>query len=141
MRLNRLCFLGIVTIILAASTQAAETPKPSWMFVMTGQVESVSAGEIAVNAHPTVVAFTDRPNRSVKAIGLEKFVDETWHAGSDSFEKDPPNAALIFEDAQIEIEELKSVSRRGNTVSFSTEKLSGGLPKPGDQIALVIDIF
>ena len=141
MRSNRFFLFGIVTIVLAASAHAVETAKPSWLFVMTGQVESVNTGEIVINAHPKVVAFTDRPDRLVKAAALETFVDETWNAGSDSFAKNPPNAALVFEDAQVEIEELTLVSRSGNTVSFSTKKLSGGLPKPGDQIALVIDIF
>ena len=133
--------LGTLPFLFVASIHAEEDAKPAWLFVLTGEVESASATEIVIKAHPTVVAFTDRPNRLVKAMSVESFVDDLWKSGADSFEKDPPNAALVFGDEQLGIDELKSVKRSGGTVSFSTEDLSGGLPEAGDQVAVVIDIF
>lgn len=133
--------LALMTVLSVAPIHAAEETKLSWLFVMTGEVESATATEIVINAHPIVVAFTDRPGRQVKATTVGDLVDELWKAGPDSFEKDPPNAALVFGDAQIEIDELKSVRRTGSTVSFSTETLAGTLPRPGAQVAVVIDLF
>jgi hypothetical protein len=130
----------LMAVFSVAPVQAEET-KRSWLFVVTGEVQSATATEIVINAHPVVVAFANRPDRLVKATSVEKLVDELWKEGPDSFEKDPPNAALVFGDAQIEIDELTSVKRTGSTVSFSTKILAGTLPKSGDQVAVVIDIF
>lgn len=136
-----LWLLGMIAVIFASPIHAAEEARLTWLFVMTGEVESAGPSEIVIKAHPTVVAFTDRPDRVVKTVSLETFVDDMWKAGTDSFENDPPNAALVFGDTQVAIEELKSVRRNGGTISFSTVELDGILPKSGDQVAIVIDIF
>ena len=58
-------------------------------------------------------AFTDRPNRKFATISMEEWT-KAWNEGSDSFEKDPPNAVLVGtstgdDEKQILIEiELKS---------------------------------
>ena len=42
---------------------------------------------------PQTILFTDRPERMSATMPTEVFVKD-WTAGKDSFEVDPPNAAL-----------------------------------------------
>jgi hypothetical protein len=120
--------LALMTVLSVAPIHAAEETKLSWLFVMTGEVESATATEIVINSHPIVVAFTDRPGRQVKATTVGDLVDELWKAGPDSFEKDPPNAAHVFGDAQIEIDELKSVTRTQHGFTFGRDSRRNPAP-------------
>jgi hypothetical protein len=109
--------------------------------VVTGKLTSASSTGIVIEADPTVVAFTDRPERRVATLTIERLVDDIWHTGKDSFADDPPNAAIIAGDERFEIAELTAASREGRLVSFSLEIADtpdGGLPD-GGRVALVID--
>lgn len=53
-----------------------------------------------------VILFSDRPNRIVDTQSIQEFIGN-WTQGEDSFEIDPPNAALTFlEDDNQKIDAL-----------------------------------
>ncbi len=133
-------FLALVLLVVGLSpANAAAADKPSWLFVMTGEVEMASQTKLAIRPDPTVIAFSDRPERLVRAITVGTFIEKVWDAGKDSFVKDPPNAAIVTDGKKIAIEELKSVARSGDTVVFLTKTLAGPPPEAGKRVAVVID--
>ncbi len=132
--------LALVLLAVGLSpTSAVGEDKASWLFVMTGEVETASNTKLAIRPDPTVVAFSDRPERLVRAITVDMLIDKVWDAGKDSFVKDPPNAAVVTDGKKIAIEELKSVARSGDTVVFLTKTLAGPPPAAGKRVAVVID--
>ena len=84
-----------------------------------------------------IVMFTDRPLRTVKRITLKEFLG-FWYVGSDSFQKNPPNASLSGNEVVSRIVVLESMIEKNDHVLFflsSTE----GLPR-GEFKGLVITI-
>ena len=124
-------------ILLASCTQKCEE-KPSSLFVIVakyGEVRQASKGDYElVLKHEDIekaLAFTDRPQRLVQPISREKFMT-LWSAAPQSFEKDPPNAALVM-DQHLEMVVLLSVRVEGQNTIFTIrpdgdkplEKMSG----------------
>lgn len=79
----------------ATPVSAAEDNKASWLFVMTGKVESASETRLALKPDPTVIAFSDRRNRLVRAMSFNAFIEKVWDAGTDSFARAPLNATIV----------------------------------------------
>lgn len=52
------------------------------------------------------ILFSDRPNRIVITQSIQDFVGN-WTSGDDSFQVDPPNAALILTDDQDNVFEIE----------------------------------
>lgn len=111
LKLNRvlmaLVLFGYLSSIVACSKTSAETGKTgssgvSQLFVQTtnsGTWELVDDGQhtltlMAPGAH--VTAFTDRPERLASQMTTEEFLDR-W--ASFGFDVDPPNAAVVVNDA------------------------------------------
>jgi hypothetical protein len=105
-------------------TNATSPKKPvSWLFVITAK-----DGEIKKNAQSQymltlehvkierVLAFSDRPNRIVKIISPEQF-KSFWSKGTNSFQKDPPNAIAVFDQKTLSMK-LISVRVDKNKTSF-----------------------
>jgi hypothetical protein len=125
-----------------AAQEALATPataEAAWLFVLSGQVVAVTANQLVVAAEPRVIAFTDRPERKVRLLTTEAFVDQAWATDS-SFRQDPPNAALTTTatDATTVIT-IVDVTRQERRLTLTYQDLSGAAPKVGDDVALVID--
>lgn len=108
----------------------------------------------------STVRFADRPYRYVDSIATSSFVDQ-WFLGNDSFEDDPPNAALVLDDSggqkTIIVELLNpvfdggtqtltyKVVAAGESGGFTTFGRDGSVNQEGDisgefgQATLVID--
>lgn len=136
------CLPGIAGALLLFNAANAEEVPSAWMLVVAGELSSVSSNEIVIEADPTVIAFSDRPDRLVRTMEIETLVDKGWVAGSsNSFAHDPPNAAIVSSDERFEIAELSAARREGRKVSFTVAGFSGAPPTGGGRVALVIDGF
>lgn len=85
--------------------------------------------------------FADRPYRDSGTISLQTFID-SWGDGTDSFETDPPNAALVgFVDGETVtlIVELGSPRPIDNGVSYTFKLLDGEAVPQIDDAVVVID--
>jgi hypothetical protein len=93
--------------------------------------------------------FSDRPNRIVVTQTIQDFVGN-WTSGEDSFQVDPPNAALVVftedrEDDVFEIELLNPLfDENEKTIRYDFSVLengssSTGLPTNLGRSVLIID--
>jgi hypothetical protein len=116
------------------------------MFVQTAQGIQSAEGTITLRGiTPSTLYFSDRPQRVVGHMATADFV-ELWGAGENSFQTDPPNAALSFlepgagvpEDAVIVIKEPRLTN---GDLFYSVEVLEGALPADAGPVTLFIDPF
>ena len=75
--------------------QALVAQPAEWLTVLQGRVASVDENMIAMYSGPTVVAFTDRPERRIGYMTTATYVEHLWGTDS-SFATDPPNASFVF---------------------------------------------
>jgi hypothetical protein len=72
-----------------------------------------------------IILFSDRPHRVVQAQSIDDFIGN-WSSGSDSFQADPPNAALVIlaggKEDVLEVELLNShYDRDENRLSYNLQ--------------------
>ena len=68
-------------------------PVPS-LFVLNARGATLADGKLTLTgASPNSIVFADRPVRAAGHIETAQFV-ETWRAGEDQFNIDPPNATV-----------------------------------------------
>jgi len=97
-----------------------------------------------------IILISDRPHRVVQAQSIDDFIGN-WSSGSDSFQADPPNAALVIlaggKEDVLEVELLNShYDRDENRLSYNFTFLnktssSSDLPSNLEQPVLIIDSF
>lgn len=135
------CWLGLLIALLPLAAPAAaddSAGQDSWLVVMQGDVAKVSNEHLALVADRHAIGFTDRPERKVRFIAAQGFVDEFWAEGG-VFAKDPPNASLVGENGTVAIVEIKAATWTAGTLAMDFDLLDGDLPAPGDRAALTID--
>ena len=148
MRLIKITGLLVCLAVLTIAGVAAQDQNPiqeqgtrqaQWLFVLHGDVRSVSEGQMVLAAEPKVIAFTDRPNRQVRIGETGAFIDMAWAEGS-SFRQDPPNAAMTSESSdETSIIVIEDVKRQGGSLALTYSDLSGSPPEVGEHVAFVID--
>ena len=91
---------------------------------------------------PSVIFFSDRPQRVAGHVTLPRFLD-AWDEGTDSFAEDPPNAALsIVGEGEVNsvIVEIANPQLEGDELSYEIVRiLDGELPATGGISSLFID--
>lgn len=101
---NILCLFCCILIISTsyADNDAKKTEDLDWLFVITardGKINQNQSGQYMLTLEHAkverVLAFTDRPNRLVEIVSPEAF-QQAWKKGVNSFQKDPPNAVVVF---------------------------------------------
>ena len=110
-----------------AAAQSGEKPPegPGFLYVLTAkgaEIEKVGGDQYTLTLRQAdvdhVLQFSDRPYRLAKYISAEELV-KSWSVGKNSFEKDPPNAALVAHGLkQAVVIELRSVERAIDSVSY-----------------------
>jgi len=139
----RLIVLALLAGLCLAGCRSEETSNQSaeWLTVLQGRVAAVDEELIAIYSSPTVVAFTDRPERRVGYMSLEDYVDHLWGEGS-SFVQDPPNAALAVQSGSADsysVLTITNIERRGGMLFLSYNVLEGVAPPEGAHIVATID--
>ena len=110
---------AVVKISTSCSEPEMTATQPSFLFMQTAHSGTLSAKEgdgkrtLTLNdVSPVTVYFSEKPDREAGHESTAEFIAE-WSVGEDSFEANPPNAALdiIGADSQsIAIVELMSES-------------------------------
>lgn len=107
MKTTRFLILVTATLFFLTPALADENlDSVQLLYVQNSHDVSVEKGRITLKKiSPITVFFSDRPKRIAGHMTTKEFVDE-WSEGNNSFEADPPNAALsIFgKDEVVDIE-------------------------------------
>lgn len=128
---------------LAAASANAQEPEPAveWLMVVQGQIAETSTGELRLNAAPSAIVFSDRPERRVGLVDLADFSAAAWAEGG-TFATDPPNASLIDEaSGAISIITITDMAYEAGVLTLGIMVLAGTIPEVEAHIALTIDAF
>ncbi len=133
-------FLPIFLLLTACATGKNQKPE-SWLFVQNAERAEIHGKKLTLTGvGPTVICFTDRPERKTGTIPTEKFLTG-WTKKSGVFVEDPPNATLSIFGADG-VSDLVVVLRNpkldGRTLTYDIEVLEGK-PGPSGPAALFID--
>lgn len=144
----RMAAFGTCLFAGAASADPAETIKAAgkdagWLFIQTaGSVKFDGRTLVLENVSPVTTMFSDRPVRIAEAIATASFV-AGWNAkGPDSFDNDPPNAALtsiVDGTLRTTTVELSEPQLKGTTLTYKAQLLGGQLPVAGAQTSIFFD--
>ena len=110
-------FAGSSLLITDAAVQQAQTEanieSPQFLAILhsqSGTISEINSTSYTLQLNELAdktILFSDRPNRIVVTQSVQDFIGN-WTRGDDSFQVDPPNAALILvdehEDDVFEIE-------------------------------------
>jgi hypothetical protein len=133
-------FCALLIAALGVGRASAQEAPKQWLFVLQGTLTSISDKTMSLRPDPGIVAFTDRPNRIARVIGVAALVADFSEGDGDGFNNDPPNASLVSEaDGEIGVIEIITFSGDEAGVEMTFSLLGGGLPAVGDRIAITID--
>lgn len=138
-----LAVAGFAGAATAQETKAQEVGPIELMFVQQAAGMKYDGKTLTLEGvAPAAIFFSDRPQRLTGHLTQKQFV-ELWNdSQKDSFEKDPPNAALSVatgEDKPPVIVEVKGASLSGDSLAFEVNVLEGELPATGGAVALFVD--
>jgi hypothetical protein len=143
--LSRLAYpivLVVLGLALQAPTAAADDADPKQLlFVQNATGYSFADGKLTLTGiSPTTLWFTDRPDRKVGHVPMDRFL-ALWDEGENSFAKDPPNVALAIagSDQQPVIAELTHPKLVGDSLTYDAKLLEGTLAPSGGSTAVLID--
>lgn len=143
MKLFRLAAAAAGLLLATALTVQAQEPgaEINWLMVVQGRVAAVDGDRMVLEARPSAIVFSDRPERLVGMLDLGSFAASAWgEAGVLS--GDPPNASVINETAgAITIIVVSDMAYAEGSLTISFELLSGAAPSAGDELGITIDAF
>jgi hypothetical protein len=105
---------GITSTISSVSAQDKADTKLEFLLIQHAESSSISRVSPTTyslqldNVSDRIVLFSDRPNRIVATQSIQDFIGN-WTAGQDSFEADPPNAALVIIEEDNKKEDIFEV--------------------------------
>jgi hypothetical protein len=127
---------------LAAEKKAK---KADLLFVQNAKDISVDGERLILKGvSPTVLFFTDRPERIAGHMTNERYLQLWKEDGKDSFLKDPPNATLsVFAGDKVAdlVVTLRNPQFKGDEVTYDIKVIKGKLPEKGGPCAVFIDII
>ncbi|WP_082519974.1 hypothetical protein [Rhizobium sp. Root1220] len=157
---SALLLAGTLTLLCGAALAQDATKKPHVPLEKTvGQVTQKApvASLLVVNAEGAKlegdklvltgvarnsIVFADRPVRAAGHIATEEIVKQ-WGEGSDSFDKDPPNATVSVlgggSDVSDAVVTLRAPKLDGSTLTFDVSILEGNLAGATGPTAVFID--
>ena len=117
-------------------------PIPS-LFVLNARGATLADGKLTLTgASPNSIVFADRPVRAAGHIETAQFV-ETWRAGEDQFDIDPPNATVSVLGADGSVADavvtISAPMLEGDNLVFDAVVLEGTLDGAAGAAALFID--
>ncbi len=129
-----------VSAIAQATNNASEAE--SYLFIETADRATLTDDTMTLHGVSSdVPIFADRPYRSAGQISRADLLD-AWSKGQDSFESDPPNAAITgsIDGKQIVlIAEIKQPKADGDWVSYEVNILEGSRFSELNNLVMVID--
>jgi hypothetical protein len=145
-----LCILMAVGLIQLGfgptAAQAVENAKKAdLLFVQNAKDVTVDGEKLILKGiGPTVLFFSDRPERIAGHMTNERYLKLWTEDGKDSFLADPPNATIsVFADdteANLVVT-LKNPQFDGDDLTYDISVLQGKLPEKGGPCSVFIDII
>ena len=92
---------------------------------------------------PVTLFFSDRPERIAGNMKTTAFVP-FWSRGTDSFQKDPPNADVSFfarDTMQQAAVVLREPVLEGDVLRYAVQPIQGRLPPSASDVSVFIDII
>ena len=116
------------SFVQQASDAAKGETSPQYLFVQSAETATLEDGVLYLSgASDRTIFFSDRPNHIAGSESVTAFVDR-WSDGVDSFEEDPPNAALNCQvdgtERNVIVELDEAPSWDGETLAYPVEILS-----------------
>ena len=136
--------LAAVSLSIALSGAATGEQKPTQVqFVQTATSVAFKDGVLTLkDAAPMTVFFSDRPERLTGQVRNDLFA-KLWNEGRNSFQSDPPNAALSIFDPQGQptqvVVTLNNPRLDGRNIQYDVRVLKGTIPSAGAESTLFID--
>ncbi|MGA8017549.1 MAG: hypothetical protein WCA42_01655, partial [Desulfobacterales bacterium] len=144
------CILMAVGLIQVSfgptAAQAAEKAKKAdLLFVQNAKDVTVDGKKLILKGiGPTVLFFSDRPERIAGHMTNERYLNLWREDGKDSFLADPPNATVsVFADdteANLVVT-LRNPQYIGDDLTYDISVLQGKLPEKGGPCSVFIDII
>jgi hypothetical protein len=136
---------ALLTRSLTAGDETGQKEKTvEYLFVQSAPKVSLKDGVLTLKGvNSSTLFFSDRPDRIVGHVPTAKFVAH-WGEGNDSFEADPPNAALSIlgdKEPQQLVVELKSPRLEDGNLIYDVVVLDGDKTASGDECSLFIDVI
>ncbi len=140
----------LILLMLAPATAFAEDKKEpavdsgsvELLFTQSAHVMRFEGDTLTLGGiGPATLYFADRPQRLVGLMSHQAFV-KLWHEGKNSFNADPPNAALAILDETEKPPvalELLSVTLEGEELIYKVRVLEGEVPAESGPVSLFID--
>lgn len=114
----------------------------TFLFIETAKTAEMDGDVLTLTGiDDSVEVFADRPYRDSGIVSLETFVD-AWTEGSDSFDSDPPNAALVGlvdGTATTLIVELGQPQLKEGGISYPFQVINGNVAPTLTDAVIVID--
>lgn len=116
------------SFVQQASDAAKGETSPKYLFVQSAETATLEDGVLYLSgASDRTSFFSDRPDHIAGSESVTDFVDR-WSDGIDSFEENPPNAALNCQvdgtERNVVVELDKAPSWDGETLAYPVEILS-----------------
>ncbi|WP_299893241.1 hypothetical protein [uncultured Ruegeria sp.] len=133
---------ALIGILLATLAMAEDTDKKTYLFVESANKAELADGKLVLyGVDDEVSVFSDQPYRSAGVITRDHFFD-VWSTGQNSFDANPPNAALSGEvdgKSQVVIIEISSPEVTVDKVSYSYNLIQGDEIPSLDNVVMFID--
>ncbi len=130
---------------LTASAATDDTKKADLLFVQTARDVRLDGEKLILKGiSPTVLFFTDRPERIAGNMKNDRYLKLWTEDGKDSFLADPPNATLsVFNDDAVGelVVTLRNPQFTGDDLTYDISVIEGKLPAKGGPCSLFIDII
>jgi hypothetical protein len=131
------------TPVVSSAADSAKTA--DFLFVQTAKDVSVDGDKLVMKGvSPTVLFFTDRPERVAGNMHNDRYLKLWTEDGKDSFLKDPPNATLsVFSDDSVAelVVTLRNPQFKGDDLTYDISMIKGDKLDKGGPCALFIDII
>jgi|GEM_PF-1214153 len=113
------------------------------LFVQSASGGSLEGSILRLDGVLHTTFFSERPARVVGEMLNSEFLTYWMQGGGDSFEADPPNAALVISESgeTIVLELVGLPEAVGNQLSYTVRILEGSASAEFDTAALFIDAF
>jgi hypothetical protein len=114
---------------------------PQWLFMESAEVMHFDGRTLVMERNHFYVTMFSLPLRRTKMVLLSDVVAE-WSQAPESFQKNPPNAAVTVMVDGTAVKSVITMSNPrmdGDTVAYDVKILEGSLPKLGQETSLFID--
>ncbi len=141
-----LALAGLVGLSTGSSHAADNNAKTAdLLFVQNANAAVIDGGKLTLKGiGPTVLFFSDRPQRIAGHMTNERYLRLWTEDGKDSFLKDPPNATVsVLENEQAGdlVVTLRNPKLNGDELTYDISVIEGKLPENGGPCAVFIDII